>query len=286
MVLLKNMNSTIKKIAYSIWHLRAKLFCDFPLPCVLPYGSLYLAYGDGMGFMFFFKRPYEENERKFVQKFLKLGMTFFDVGANQGFYTLLAAKQVGQDGKVFSFEPVPSQIKKLRKNIKINRFRNVTTEPLAIGSKSGRLNMYVCSNGDEALSSLRVPAKDAYSPKEIINVQVTTLDDYVDESKILSVDFIKIDVEGGELEVLKGAAGILKNMRPVIMCEVQDKRTAQWGYRASDICKFVDQYDYSWFDVVENGLLKISGQKDKHDISGENLIAIPKEKINSLAGFL
>ncbi|MGA2418429.1 MAG: FkbM family methyltransferase, partial [Candidatus Staskawiczbacteria bacterium] len=197
----------------------------------------------------------------------------------------LAAKQVGPKGKVFSFEPVPSQLQKLKRNIKINRFRNVVPEPLALGSEKGFVNMYVCLDGDEALSSLRLPAEDINSRKKIIQVPITTLDDYVNKFSILSLDFVKIDVEGGELNVLKGATNILKTLRPVLMCEVQDKRTRQWGYSASDIYKFLENYDYSWFGTDKNGSLKPFKSREKHDISGENLIAIPKEKINHVAIF-
>jgi FkbM family methyltransferase len=273
------MNFTLKKIAYSIWHSRAKLFLDFPIPCILPFGSIYLAYGDGMGFMLFLKRPYEEKELKYVSEFLKPGMVFVDVGANQGIYTLLAAKRVGQEGKVFSFEPVPSQIAKLKRNIKINGFKNVVTEQLALGANPGKGKMHICIDGDEALSSLREPAEDATSPKEIVEVKIDTLDDYVKKSKNSSINFIKIDVEGGELEVLKGASDVLKNMRPVILCEVQDKRTEQWGYKASEICNLLKGYNYSLFDFSEDGNLKPHEILNRYEV-GVNLVAMPKEKTN------
>ena len=171
------MNSAFKKVVQNIWGVREKIpFLNFPLPCFLVHKILYLAYGDGMGLMLFFKRPYEENEREFVYKFLKPGMTFFDIGANQGIYTLLAGKQVGKNGKVFSFEPVPSQLKKLKRNLKINRIYNTTAESLAVGAENGKVNMYVCLNGDEALSSLRLPTEDINSKKNVILVPITTVD--------------------------------------------------------------------------------------------------------------
>lgn len=198
------MNQNLKKVVQYIWFLRSRFpILNFPLPCFLPFGSLYLAYGDGMGLMFFFRRPFEEKEWRFIYKYLKQGMTVLDVGANQGFYTLLAAKKVGPSGKVFSFEPVPSQNKKLERNIKINRFHNVKIESLAIGSEKGYAKMYVCLDGDEALSSLRLPAEDIKAQKKIIQVPVTTIDDYVEKMYIKSINFVKIDVEGGRIECVK-----------------------------------------------------------------------------------
>lgn len=277
------MNQIFKKIVQNIWGLRERIaFLNFPLPCFLAHGIIYLAYGDGMGLMLFFKRPYEENERKFVYKFLKTGMTFFDIGANQGIYTLLAGKKVSKGGKVISFEPVPSQFKKLKRNLKINRINNVITEPLAVGVEIETVNMYVCLGGDEALSSLRLPTEDIKSKKSIIQVPVTTIDEYVKKNNISNIDFVKIDVEGGELNVLKGMTETLKTIRPIFMCEVQDKRTVQWGYSASEICKFLENRDYSWFIANSDGMLEFSESKDEHNIAGENLIAVPNEKVKNM----
>jgi len=280
------MNPILRKIARYMWRFRAKIFLDFPLPCFLAYGSLCLAYGDGMGATFFFKRPYEENEWRFISKFLKPGMTFFDIGANQGFYTLLAAKMVGPGGKVFAFEPVPSQIKKLKRNIKINCFHNIITEQLALGSEKGSANMYACLNGAESLSSLRLPSEDGRVQKKVIQVPITTLDNYVYKSNISSIDFIKIDVEGGELDVLKGGINVLKNLRPIFMCEVQDIRTGQWGYSASEIFKFLKNYNYSWFRVIAGGSLQSFKSEEEHELKEVNFIAVPIEKINYITNLL
>ena len=280
------MRALLRKTMYFLWRLRATFYLDFPFPCRLPFGSWYLAYGDGMGFMFFFHRPYEENEWRFMQNFLKPGMTFFDVGANQGFYTLLAAKKVQKEGMVFSFEPVPSQMKKLRKNIKINGFGNVKIEGLALGSESGFAALHISLNGDEAMSSLREPYMDASSKREAIQVPVLTLDEYVLKNKIQSVDFIKVDVEGGELGVLQRAINIIKNYRPIFMCEVQDIRTQQWGYSSKEICRFLESYSYKWFQALQNGLIgrfQVSKAKDE---KGQNLIAIPEEKVSLVSSFL
>ncbi len=274
------MNYCFKKIINYLWRLRYKIGLDFPLPCFLSYGSLYLAYGDGMGLMFFFRRPYEENEWRFVSNFLKPGMVFFDIGANQGFYTLLAAKMVGPSGKVFSFEPVPSQLKKLKRNIKINRFGNIITEQSAVSYESGFSNINICLNGDEAMSSLREPYKDASLKRKVIQVPLYSIDDYVRKFNIKSIDFIKIDVEGGELDVLKGAINIIKNIRPVFMCEVQDIRTNQWGYRASKIYEFLEGYGYSWFSPNQNGFIEPVRSKEEYEVKKAGLVAIPIEKID------
>jgi hypothetical protein len=88
-------SNILKKIGRLLWYGQDKIpFLNFPLPCCLPYGGWFLARRDEMGLVTFFHLSYEKKEWQFVKKFLKSGMTFFDVGANQGFYTLLATKCV------------------------------------------------------------------------------------------------------------------------------------------------------------------------------------------------
>lgn len=276
------MNYYLKTAVQYLWRLRAKMGLDFPLPCFLSHGSLYLAYGDGMGFTFFFRRPFEENEWRFIRGFLKSGMVFFDIGANQGFYALLAAKMVGDSGRVFAFEPVPSQMEKLKRNIKINRLKNVATEQLAVGSESGFSDMRVCLDGDEAMSSLREPYKDASLKRKAIRVPLFSVDDYVQKINIKSIDFIKIDVEGGELDVLKGAVGAIEKIRPIFMCEIQDIRTRQWGYEASEACDFLEKYGYLWFVPDKSGFLEPVKSREEYKLKKTNLVAVPKEKINDI----
>ncbi len=80
-------------------------------------------------------------------------------------------------------------------------------------------------------------------------------------NEISQVDFIKMDVEGGELDILKGAAGLLsRRPRPVILAEVADERTSAWGYSASEIYDFLVKLDYQWFSVDRQGALQQSGR--------------------------
>lgn len=269
----------LKQIGRLLWYSRSHLsFLDFPIPCRLPYGSWFLARGDESGLIAFLRLPYEKKERQFVQKFLKPGMVFFDIGANQGFYTLLAAKKVGPQGKIFAFEPVPREFRNLKWNIFINGLKNVKVEARALGCQDGFTNMFYCLNGKGSYSSLQPPSEKIKARRKVIKVPITSLDRYVQHNNVLSIDFIKIDTEGGELNVLKGGINVLSKLRPVLMCEVSDKRTKQWGYSASEICDFVKKYKYQWFEFAFKGSLRPLSNKAIFD---ENLVAIPEEKIKS-----
>ena len=274
-------SNILKKIGRLLWYCRSRFsFLDFPIPCRLPYGSWFLARGDESGLIAFFRLPYEKKEWKFLQKFLKPGMAFFDIGANQGFYTLLAAKKVGPQGKIFAFEPVPREFRNLKWNIFINGLKNVKIEAQALGCQNGFTNMFYCLNGKGSYSSLQPPSEKIKARRKVIKVSITSLDRYIQHNNILSIDFIKIDVEGGELDVLKGGINVLSKSRPVLMCEVSDKRTEQWGYSASEICDFVKKYKYQWFKFAfEDSLSPL----DDKAIFDENLLAIPEEKIKSFS---
>jgi len=195
----------------------------------------------------------------------------------------LASSCVEKQGKVFAFEPVKSEFKKFKKNILINRSSNIKAEQMALGNKNGAAEIFVCLKGKEAYSSLKKPNVSAPLKKE--QCLISTFDKYVEENKIKQVDFIKIDVEGGELDVLKGAVKTLNYFRPFLMCELADIRTKAWGYNASSIYKFLLDYNYLWFKPDKEGNLKRAEIKEKYDPEWENLIAVPQEKfplINNL----
>ena len=163
-------------------------------------------------------------------------MVVLDIGAHHGFYTLLASKIVGLPGKVFAFEPSPRERGALSRHIALNRCRNVTVEALAVGSTNGSGNLFVVQGFQTGCNSLRPPAPDVPGALSSTEIQVVRLDDWLEKNQIDHIDFIKLDVEGGEIEVLNAAERLfLRRSRPVILVEVQDIRTQQWGYPAKEI---------------------------------------------------
>jgi FkbM family methyltransferase len=285
-----NFGRLLKRIAIFLWFRRSR-FCLFniPLPCRLPYGGWYLAYGDEMGFgilrNYLLGINHEESEWRFIAAFLKPGMTFFDLGANQGFYSILASKCVGTEGQVYAFEPVPGEFRHLRQNVLLNRLKNTIREPLALGRQEGSTDMYVCLDGKGSYSSLQPPEENLKVRRELIRVPIIDLDSYVQHNNIRHIDFLKIDVEGGELDVLKGAVMVLKELRPVVMCEIADVRTQPWGYNASEIYKFLEKCGYQWFQIVPGGRLLPSKVKEKYDPDWENLVGVPNGKLGEISNF-
>jgi hypothetical protein len=114
------------------------------------------------------------------------------------------------------------------------------------------------------------------------------LDDYLERQGITHVDFIKMDVEGAELEVLRGATSLLsRKPRPVWMMEVSDIRTEAFGYSAKDIVEFLRERDFHWFKIAQQGkLLPLSDPSELHDWPGYNFVAIPTECLEEVRPFI
>jgi FkbM family methyltransferase len=282
------MTFALKKFAAWLWFFRGRLnVFDVPMPWPLPYGGIFLSHGDVMGLGVVratFKKEYENvGEWKFLARYLREGMCFFDVGANQGFFTLLAAQKTGTGGRVFAFEPSPREFARLCCNIRLNRFKNVVLEPVAVGTCGGLTDFHVCLGKWGSLSSIMPLPCDTTDPQQTIKVPVTSIDAYSSRNNIEQIDFIKIDVEGGELDVLKGGINVLISRRPLVMCEMADVRTRQWGYFAREIYRFLADIGYLWFRLSLDGLLEPARDREKYDPDWENLVAVPDNKMNLIA---
>jgi FkbM family methyltransferase len=219
--------------------------------------------------------PYEEGQWRLVARHLPRGGTFVDVGANQGFFTILASRQVGGSGRVVAFEPARSEARKLHANIKLNRCANVTVEEMALGAEIGTADFYMYLGHQGSWSGLRKGAEDVEVPSQMIKVPVMTLDAYVGASALQRLDIMKIDVEGGELNVLRGAMATIQRHRPLILCEVESRRTRQWGYEPAAILEQLAAGGYRWWTVTRGGSL---GEGAGSAADGQNLVAVPIEK--------
>jgi FkbM family methyltransferase len=244
-----------------------------PLPIRLPFGAWWLLENDFTSAALLDGR-FEERERAFVARFLQPGMTVLDIGAHKGLYTLISSFKVGPDGYVFSFEPSSRERKRLKKHLRLNLCHNVKVFDLALGESAGRADFFVVQGTETGCNSLRPP--DVKQPVQAVSVPVKSLDEVLSEQQIPTVDFIKLDVEGAELSVLKGAANLLSSThRPTILCEVQDQRTAPWGYSAGRIIEYLRSHAYSWFQLDETGILRpLSTNRSHYD---GNFVACPEE---------
>jgi FkbM family methyltransferase len=259
-----------------------RIFPQMPIPLRLPFGAWWLA-EDGSLDQELLYGSFEQDEMKFVKKLLRRNMTVVDVGAHHGLYTLLASKCVGWDGRVVAIEPSPRECARLEKHLRLNRCSNTTMVTCAAGEDPGEEEFYVVERYRDCFNSLRPPAIS--DPVKVVPVNVRRLDDILAELEILKVDFIKLDVEGAELSVLCGALKLLnRQSRPAMLVEVQDARTAPWGYEAREIIQFLLRMDYQWFAIaVKGALLPINCRQQRFDT---NLVALPAERAEEFLNLL
>ena len=226
---------------------------------------------------------FEENEWKFLSKVIGKDMICLDIGANQGFYTVFLSRKVGRNGKVFAFEPLPGEFRKLKQNLRINRCSNIVMERMAIGACDGIADMFVCLDGHGSRSSMRTPPEEVTARTQVEKVPITTVDRYVQRNKIKRIDFIKIDVEGAERDVLESSREVFSQLRPLVMIEMADVTTHQFGYRAVENYHFLERHGFKLFEFSRSGNLKPARPKDQYR---ENLIALPNEKLHMISDFM
>ena len=249
-------------------------FPRMPIPWRLPFGAWWLAQNGELDRKLI-DGGFERTELRFVERFLRPGMTVLDIGAHHGLYTLLSSKCVGPKGRVIAFEASPRECHRLTRHLRVNHCANVRVEPCAAGSRHGSADLFIVEGACDWGNSLRPPlvSESTYT----VRVEVRAVDDVLHGLGISRVDFIKLDVEGAELAVLHGAVRLFQGpSRPAVLAEVQDIRTQPWGYRAQAIVHFLADLDYRWFALAPDcSLHPISNALDSYDA---NLVALPFER--------
>ena len=203
---------------------------------------------------------YEELESKIMEEKIEMGNIVVDVGANIGLHTLNMARIVGNTGQVFAFEPDPSNFEILKKNVKINNYRNIILEQKAVGDKHGRTTLYQSDH----------PGKHRIFPqteqaKGQVQVELTNLDNYFDFDMIDKINFIKIDVEGLEFSVLKGMKNILKNSKKIkILFEFMPENTMEVGFTPIELLNYLTSNDFKLYciDDKTKKLLYVSNNEE------------------------
>jgi FkbM family methyltransferase len=167
----------------------------------------------------YFEGGGEPEVQEALQQHLRPGMTFYDVGANIGFFTLFEARLVGKEGRVAAFEADPEMAARLREHTERNAFGWITVVEKAVWSSPGPLFF---ARTDPATSPDRGLGHVVSSGAgDTIQVSGDSLDDYARTHA--APDFLKCDVEGAEVEVFRGAERLLKQKRPGIICEMQSE---------------------------------------------------------------
>lgn len=142
---------------------------------------------------------YERHMQRLFREHIRPGATVFDVGANAGFFTLLASKLAGDSGRVYAFEPLPRNLDFLERHIRLNDLANVNVEALAIATTSGEAHFRIAQHA----------SMGGLSEDGDLRVVTASLDDLIAGGRATRPDFIKMDIEGAESDALRGAKALL-----------------------------------------------------------------------------
>ena len=196
------------------------------------------------------RRRYEKRQTRLVRKVLTRRAVFCDVGANIGYYSLLAASIVGPEGRVISFEPDPAHAELIEKAAEWNQFRQIEVHSLALAAKRGSATLH---RNTENAGNQSLLAANTSVAAEAIEVQVSTLDQVIAETlDNRPVDLLKVDTEGAEALVLAGASQTLETPGLQILLEFWPEGIRRFG---SDPALLLQ-------DLVDRGFLISSLERD------------------------
>jgi FkbM family methyltransferase len=212
--------------------------------CEMVGGDLYY----GIGF--------EPIEVKIVRELVRPGDVFFDVGANIGFYSVIASRLVGCAGAVHAFEPIRSIYDQLLRNLSLNCADNVRANHIAVAERCDELDLFV--NRESALTSLGRTARGQVVSVE--RVSSISLDEYADQHEVASLNFLKIDVEGFEGHVLRGGNRLIERSNELtVLCELAEKNFKPLNLSVDDVIAWVREHGYEVWEIdrVSNSVVKL-----------------------------
>ncbi len=207
---------------------------------------------------------FERAELSIINKIIKEDSVIFDIGANIGTHSVPMALKA-KYGKIFSFEPAKQTYQFLLKNI--SKIKNIYPVLLAISDRSGTATFHNAS--DNAYSGINITGKKPIVDTE--NVITISIDDFIDLQKISKLDFVKIDVEGHEQQVINGATKTLQKLRPVILIEIcEDLKN---GVNPQKLIKQIIDFKYKAYTISGWNIVSYTNTNSKD----YNYLFIPSE---------
>jgi len=206
----------------------------------------------------------ERITRQFV-RVLRSGDNVLDIGANMGYFSLVAAWLVGPAGCVHAFEPNPQVLRRLRATAALNPRFNIHVHGQAVTDRRGHARLFLASRARTGHSSLRDLGAQA---AQTALVETTTIDTFLDQ--LPPIRFVKLDIEGAELRALHGMIHCIERDRPLILTECNNEFLTAMGGSASELCHFLTSRSYRLFRIVAAGRL-------------EPLTAVPMDHCDILA---
>lgn len=218
----------------------------------------------------YFFGHYEPESTRYWSQLARHAEVIFDLGANFGIYSLLAAAS-NPRARIYAFEPTPEMFEKLSRNIEGNHFENVFPLQAAVGATSGKGFLHRCSGSDGGNEGMNYVSGETAAESDV-GVNLISLDNFCRQQKIAKIDLLKMDIEGGELDALRGASELLDSQQiDCILFEFSDWAAQRAGHSVEDIPKLLGAAGYSLFQL-RRGKLK---PFDRGNLPNVTVIARP-----------
>ena len=232
--------------------------------------------GTLIGWNVHFFGTYEPEVRAQITRWLAPGATAIDVGANVGWHALLMGALVGPGGRVHAFEPNDSTRSRLQAAIDANHLTQITVDPRALSDRAGTARFQAPQAGEVWDGTGRLTSAPADGQPPGPSVECATLDAFVAEHGIDRLAFIKIDVEGWELSVLRGARRTLETLGPAIVFEYDPAYVARCGGSGADLTACLADAGYLLFTLDRRRApLALPRLAER----GGNVLAVPRHRV-------
>jgi FkbM family methyltransferase len=237
--------------------------------------QLYL--GNDLSLCLYALGAFEPNEFVFLRSVLEPGMVVLDGGANEGLFSLYAARRIKSRGFVLAVEPSTREFERLEANIALNRLENVRTVKAALGRGIGEARLAVAQarhagmNAIEAGDSGQAMA-DWIESEETVALE--TIDALVDRCELQRLDLVKLDIEGSEVDALDGARATIERFQPTILLEAEEARLASQGRTKADLMSVLEEFRYELW-AFDGGSAQLRRAQLPNEPEG-NAIAAPR----------
>ena len=227
------------------------------------------------------KGDFENNELNLIRKFIQPSDVFLDIGANIGLFSILAEEK---KCSTWAIEPTPDTYQRLRENLALNKLKSAQIFNYALSDKNGEAILNISENGMDAWNNISEMEQSEIGFKKV-TIKTVTLDYFITEQKIPTEKpvFIKMDVEGWELNVLKGGEKYLTKHSPVLLIEFNDENFSKNNYSGTELISYMNSLGYIFFEFSNEKLVPHS-TIPKYEYT--NLVAVKDPTILSHRGVL
>ncbi|MDR1375690.1 MAG: FkbM family methyltransferase [Holosporaceae bacterium] len=225
----------------------------------------------------FVRGIYDPNLLVVVNALLQKGSVFIDVGANMGCFSLLASKVVGKEGKIFALEPSSRDFNRLVDNVKINHLQRIIHPlRLAVSGKVGPVKLSVACEERSALNTIGEFSFSGVEKVDMEDVNSTTIDKFMQGKRLNRLDVLKLDIEGSEVEALRGAANTIERWRPAIVLGINPATLKACGSSIEKLQEILKKFKYKIYKISEVPIFALEEVSDMSKAHVKVVFCLPE----------